>query len=402
MKKKKQYLRFCGIDVAKNKHVACLIDRNGHVLSKPKSYRNDRQGVQNLIHELKQSGRAHCVLIGMEATGHYWYSLHDVLTQHAYAVVVLNPIQTALQAKQAIRKCKTDKHDALHIANLLRTGQHKAAVVPGELAMTCRQLTRLRYRMVRQMAMTKQLVHSRLHPIWPEYEGLFSNTFGTTSMALLKTASTPKELMALDPEVLNELIRKTSRGRFGPAQVQKIRHAAQTSVGMQRGQYGISISIKCLLEQIEVLTPVREQLEAEIAQLAAQLPAYLFTLPGATDLTIVSLYGEIDPIETFGSPSQLIAFAGLDPKVFQTGQYDAPRRHISKRGSPHLRRTLWQMAFSAICHEGCLRDYWHRKRRQNKHHTVAVTAAANKLCHIIWRIMTDRRDYIPKGYSSQS
>jgi transposase len=221
-------------------------------------------------------------------------------------------------------------------------------------------------------------------------------------MALLKIASTPKELLAMDPEVLTELIRKTSRGRFGPAQVKKIRHAAQTSIGMQRGQQGISTSIKCLLQQIEVLPPVREKLEADITQLAVQLPAYLFTLPGATDLTIVSLYGDIDPIDTFRSPSQLVAFAGLDPKVFQTGQYDAPRRHISKRDSPHLRRTLWQMAFRAICHEGQLRDYWRRKKRQNKHHTVAVTATANKLCHIIWRIMTDRRDYILEGYSSQS
>ena len=402
MKKTKQYLRFCGIDVAKHKHVACLIDRDGHVLSKPKSFRNDSQGFQNLIDGLKLSGRAHCALIGMEATGHYWYSLYDALTQHGYTVVVLNPIQTALQAKQAIRKCKTDKHDALHIANLLHSGQYKPAVVPGELAMNCRQLTRLRYRMVKQVSMIKQLLHSRLHPIWPEYEGLFSDTFGTTSMALLKIASTPKEVMAMDLETLNELIRKASRGRFGPAQVQKIRHAAQTSVGMQRGHDGISINIKCLLEQIEVLIPVRKKLEAEITQLATQLPAYLFTLPGASELTIVSLYGEINPIETFSSPSQLVAFAGLDPKVFQTGQYDAPRRQISKRGSPHLRRTLWHMAFQAICHEGDLRDYWHRKGRQNKHHTVAVVAAANKLCHIIWRIMTDRRDYIPKGYNSQS
>lgn len=402
MKASKQYLRFCGIDMAKQKHVACIIDRDGHCLLKPKSIRNDTEGFQNILNYLKQAGRTKSILTGMEATGHYWYNLHEFLTRHGYAVAVLNPIQTALQAKQAIRKCKTDKHDAFHIANLLRAGQYKAAVIPDELAMTCRQITRLRYRIVKQGAMIKQLVHSKLHPAWPEYEGLFSDNFGKASMKLLQTASTPKELMEMDPDDLSELIHKASRGRFGPAQIQKILHSAQNSVGMQRGHYGISTGIKFLLEQIEALAPVRKKMDTEIAKLAAKVPEYLFTLPGATELTIVSLYGEINPIEVFKKPSQLVAFAGLDPKVFQSGQYDAPHRHISKRGSPYLRRSLWQMAYRSTCIEGDLRDFWRRKHRQDKHHLVAVTAVANKLCHIVWRIMTDRRDYVRKGYNPKS
>lgn len=402
MKTTKQYLRFCGIDMAKHKHVACIIDRNGQYILKPRTIRNNTDGFENILNCLKQTGRAKSVLIGMEATGHYWYSLHDYLVRNGYDVAVLNPIQTAQQARQAIRKCKTDKHDAFHIANLLRTGQYKPAVVPDELAMTCRQVSRLRYRIVKQGAMIKQLVNSRLHPAWPEYEGLFSNKFGTTSMKLLQTASTPKELMELDYDDLSELIRKASRGRFGPAQTQKVLDSAINSVGMQRGQYGMSTGIKYLLEQIEALEPVRKKMDAEIEHLASQLPEYLFTLPGATELTIVSLYGEVSPIETFKKPSQLVAFAGLDPKVYQSGQYDAPVRKISKRGSPYLRRSLWQMAYRALCTEGDLRDYWRKKHRQNKHHLVAVTAVANKLCHVVWRIMTDQRDYIPKGYNQKS
>jgi len=97
-------------------------------------------------------------------------------------------------------------------------------------------------------------------------------------------------------------------------------------------------------------------------------------LPGATELTVVSQYGEVDPIDAFTNPSKLVAFAGLDPKVFQTGQYGAPRRQVSKCGSPYLRRTLWQMAHRAVCHESDLRDFRRKKRRQNKHHLVAVTA----------------------------
>ncbi len=261
--------------------------------------------------------------------------------------------------------------------------------------MTCRQLTRLRYKLLRQGATLKQLVHSRLHPAWPEYEALFSDPFGATSCQLLKAAPTPQQLLAMAPEDLNELVRKASHGKFGPAHVQKLRDAAAQSVGIQRAQSGTSTCIHILLEHLEAMRPLREKLETSIENLAGRLPGYLLTLPGATALTTVSLYGEVDPIEAFAHPSQLVAFAGLDPKVFQTGQYDAPVRHLSKRGSPYLRRTIWHMAHRAVCHEGPLRDYWRKKRRENKHHLLAVTATANKLCRIIWRIMTDRRDYVP-------
>jgi len=395
MKAPKRYLRFCGIDVAKEKHVACIVDPHGQLLVRPRSFTNDAAGYQQWLECLRQSGRVNSILIGMEATGHYWYSLHEFLTRQGYTVIVLNPIQTAAQAKQAIRKCKTDKHDAVHIATLLRTDQYKAVLVPGELAMTCRQLTRLRYKLLRQGATLKQLVHSRLHPAWPEYEALFSDPFGATSCQLLKAAPTPQQLLAMAPEDLNELVRKASHGKFGPAHVQKLRDAAAQSVGIQRAQSGTSTCIHILLEHLEAMRPLREKLETSIENLAGRLPGYLLTLPGATALTTVSLYGEVDPIEAFAHPSQLVAFAGLDPKVFQTGQYDAPVRHLSKRGSPYLRRTIWHMAHRAVCHEGPLRDYWRKKRRENKHHLLAVTATANKLCRIIWRIMTDRRDYVP-------
>ncbi len=399
MKASKHYLRFCGIDIAKRKHVACIVEQNGQYILRPRSFSNDAEGFQRFLNCLKQTGRTKSVLVGMEATGHYWYALHDFLARQGYAVAVLNPIQTAQQAKQAIRKCKTDKFDAFHIATLLRTHQYKPAIVPGELAMTCRQLTRLRYRMVRQGALIKQLLHSRLYPVWPEYETFFADTFGATSRTLLHAATCPQELLALQPQCLTELIRKASRGKLGPALAQRIRQMAANSIGLQRGLYGQNACIRILLEHIDALEPVRKKLETEIKDLAGQLPRYLDTLPGATALSIVSLYGEVDPITAFTGPSQLVAFAGLDPKVFQTGQYDAPRRHVSKRGSPYLRLTLWQMAHRAVFKEGELRDYWRKKRRQNKHHLAAVTAVANKLTRIIWRIMTDRRDYLPRPSS---
>ncbi len=392
----RKYSRFCGIDVAKNKHVACVIDRDGELIFRSQSFTNEAEGYQQILARLQKVGGPRHVSVAMEATGHYWYSLHDFLVRHQYTVAVLNPIQTAQQAKKAIRKTQTDRIDARHIAVLLKNGEHRPAIIPGELAMTCRQLTRLRFALIHQQMRTKQLLWSRLHPVWPEYEALFATPFCKTGRKLLETAPTPQDVSALSKEQLNDLIRNTSRGKYGEAQAQKVRQAAENSVGTTRGIEAARIGIRSLLAQIEALKPIRQQLETDIRGLASRLPEYLLTLPGADPLSIVSLFGETDPIETFTNPAQLVAFAGLDVVVSQSGEYQAPRRHISKRGSPFLRHTLWAMAHRACYQEGDLRNYWLRRRGQGLHHLAAVTAVAIKLTHVAWRIMTDRRDYLPK------
>jgi len=401
MQKQRSYSRFCGIDVGKNTHMLCIIDAQQNTLVPPRSFHNDRRGFQQLLACLHESGRKHTILIGMEATGPYWYSLHYALTQEGYTVTVLNPIQTARQAQREIRKRKTDKLDALRIAVLLKNGSYRSALIPGELAMTCRQVTRLRYRLVRQQSRLKQLVHATLHPVWPEYETLFADPFSVTARKLLAQNPVPADLLRWDQDRLGEFLRKTSRGHYGPQLAENLRQSAQESVGMQRGLPGSRLAIQVLLEQMANAEPLLQKLQEQIEALARQVPTYLNTLPGCTTLSIVSLYGEVDPIETFQNPSQLVAFAGFDPQVYQSGQYDAPQRRISKRGSPFLRQTLWLMAHRAVYQEGDLRQYWLRKRAQQKHHLAAVTAVAGKLCRIAWRIMTDKRDYIPDRRPSQ-
>ncbi len=391
-----RYTRFCGIDIAKRKHVACIIDQDGAFVARSQAFNNDAEGYQRILARLKEAGGPKRVIIAMEATGHYWYSLHDFMVDHGYEVAVLNPIQTAQQAKKGIRKCKTDKIDARHIAIVVKNGEHRAALVPGELAMTCRQLTRLRYALVRQGARIKQLLWARLHPVWPEYEAIFATPFCVTGRKLLATAPTPADVLALGEQPLAELIHTTSRGMCGPARAEAVYNAALTSVGSRRGLDGARIAIRTLIRQMEALQSIREQLEAEIEALIDQLPSYLLTLPGADPMSAVSIFGETDPIEAFATPSQLVAFTGLDLVVFQTGDYGAPRRRISKRGSPTLRHTLWQMTHRACRKPGDLQDYCLRRQKAGLSYRSAVTATAVKLCHVTWRILTDRRDYLPQ------
>ncbi len=402
MNTNKRYARFCGIDIAKSKHVARIIDRDGKIIVPSRVFNNDAEGYQRILADLKKAGGPKKVLVGMEATGHYWYGLHDFLVNQKYEVAVLNPIQTAMQARKGIRKCKTDKIDAGHIATLIKNGEHRPALVPGELAMTCRQLTRQRHLTGRRGAQLKVLLWSRLHPVWPEYESLFAAPFCLTGRKLLAAAPTPGDVLAMDRQELADLIYKTSRGRFGPAKVEKILQAASRSVGVRRGLEGARIAIRSLLVQLKSLVAVRDSLDDEITAMADRIPSHIRTLPGATPCCAVSLFSETDPITTFSTPQKLVAFAGFDPVVFQTGTYNAPCRRISKRGSPMLRNTLWQMAYRASRQEGDLRDYFLRRRAAGLSHRSAVTATALKLCHVTWRVLTDARDYEPQAPKPKS
>jgi transposase len=390
------YRYFCGIDIGKRKHAACLLDEQGQVLAKLR-FANDAEGLATLHQRLQDHCHSASVLVGMEATGHYWYALHDQVGRWNYPRIVLNPLQTAQQAKNAIRKHKSDPRDAQHIATLIKSGEGKPAVIPGERAMTCRQVTRLWYALMGQRTRLKQLLHAKLEWVWPEFETYLANPFGPTGKTLLRAASTPQDLLAITPAALTELLEKASRKKLGAALAERIRASAENSVGMRRGLEGVRTAIRILLDQLDAMAPVQAQLRTEIETLAAELPAYLLTLPGIDPIRAVSLFGETDPISTFKGPEQLVAFAGLDLTLYQTGQYQAPRRKISKRGSPHLRRTLWTMAAMAIRAKGELRRFYQKKRKRGLHHLSAVTATAIKVTRAVWRICTDQRDYLPAG-----
>jgi transposase len=388
---------FCGIDIGKSAHMACLIDADGNRLLRALRFTNDAAGFALLLQRLDDVRQGRPMLFGMEATGHYWYAVHEFLAGKGNEVVAVNPLQTARQAHTQIRKSKTDKIDAHHIATLMKNGDFRRTVIPGELASTCRQLSRLWQALGCQRRRVKQLLNSTLEWLWPEFESLFSNPLCATAQATLVLWPSPQDLAPIDLATLTAVVEKASRGRLGEDLTRRLLDSARCSIGMRRGREGASLSIRTLLQQLDAGKSVAKDLKKELEALSARLPSYLLTLPGISELSAVSLFGETDPISTFGGPDQLVAFAGLDLAVFQTGQYEAPHRCISKRGSPHLRRTLWLMANAAVLQPGPLRDYYQRRRRQGLHHISAVTAAAIKLCRIVWRILTDQRDYRPQA-----
>jgi transposase len=234
-----------------------------------------------------------------------------------------------------------------------------------------------------------------LDQVFPEFETVFGDVFGTTAAALLQAYPTPEEIAELDLDQLTGLLHKHSRGRFGRAKAEQIQEAARTSFGVTLALDALTAQLQILLAQIRFLGEQVAELEDRIAAYLEQVPQHLTSIPGIGAVLAAAILGEIGDIRRFKNGAALVAFAGIDPRVFQTGQFVARSTRMSKRGSRYLRRAVWQAAQVAARDDPVLRPAYEEKRRAGKHHFAAVGAVTNKLVHIIYAVLRDNKPYVP-------
>lgn len=388
---------YIGIDIAKRSHQAAVTDASGELIVKPFSFKNSALGFAQFLSVLEENSVAYsCCVIGIEATGHYWYPLYFFLVEQKFTVKVFNPIQTAAFREIAIRKVKNDNHDSIMIADFTRFGRYSETYIPSEAMLALKNLSRFRLSVSDLCSDLKRRTLVLLDQIFPEYSSVFSDTFGTTSKQLLEKYSTPDEFSEISTTKLANFIHKISRGRFGREKAELIKAAAHDSVGISYAIDTFSFQIKQLVEQIEFMEDQLNEIDAEMAKLLAQSEYSVITTISGIGPTLGSIIvSEIGDIERFETSSKLVAYAGLDASVKQSGEFNSTQNKISKRGSPHLRRALWMAAFMSLRSDPALYDYYSRLRARGKSHRLATTAVARKLCIIVWAIMKSKQPYSP-------
>lgn len=388
---------YIGIDIAKRSHQAAVTDASGELIVKPFSFKNSAIGFAQFLSVLEENSVAcSCCVIGLEATGHYWYPLYFFLVEQKFTVKVFNPIQTAAFREIAIRKVKNDNHDSIMIADFTRFGRYSETYIPSEAMLALKNLSRFRLSVSDLCSDLKRRTLVLLDQIFPEYSSVFSDTFGTTSKQLLEKYSTPDEFSEISTTKLANFIHKISRGRFGREKAELIKAAAHDSVGISYAIDTFSFQIKQLVEQIEFMEDQLNEIDAEMAKLLALSEYSVITTISGIGPTLGSIIvSEIGDIERFETSSKLVAYAGLDASVKQSGEFNSTQNKISKRGSPHLRRALWMAAFMSLRSDPALYDYYSRLRARGKSHRLATTAVARKLCIIVWAIMKSKQPYSP-------
>jgi transposase len=329
----------------------------------------------------------------MESTSHYWLALYSALKRLGYPVHVFNPIQSNALRGMYIRQVKTDEHDSFIIADVIRFGRYTEGGMPPSDIYELRELCRARTFIVDMTADLKHKVIALLDQAFPEYETLFTDVFGLTSSELLRTASTPDEILNIDTEKLTQLIEIPSRKRFGTAKAEEIKALAQNSFGIILEHNTMGILIKQHMEHIRFSEQQIAEIDSKIAELFSQFDTYITTIPGIGPTLGATIFSEIGDISRFSSPAKLAAFAGIDPTVKQSGEFVGTHNHMSKRGSPYLRRAIWQASTAAATFDPHMKAFFQKKRAEGKPYMNAIGHVTRKMTNIIFAVLRDNKPY---------
>lgn len=386
---------YLGIDIAKNNHVASLIDDNAKPLFKAFSFSNTVDGANSLLDKLSAFvNTTDDVEIGMEATGHYWLSIYSFLIENGYAVHVINPIQTDGWRKGTeIRKRKTDIIDSVLIAELIRYGYFVETSLSDEDTMSLRNLSRFRNYLVSSIGDLKRKVICVLDQVFPEYQSVFSDTFGKTSKELLAHFQTADDFENITAEQLSKVLENVTLKGFLKNKITHISELAANSFGLKFCRDSFSLQLKLLIEQITFIEAQVSDVEAEINVILDKINSPITTIPGIGSVTAAVILGEIGDISRFSNASKLAAYAGIDASVSQSGEYQSANNKMSKRGSPYLRKALFNAALIAAFHDPVFSAFYQKKRSEGKHHLTAIGAVARKLCNTIFAVLKYNTPY---------
>lgn len=387
---------YIGVDIAKKNHEASIIDSNGKLVSESFSFSNSIKGLEKLQKFISSfSIDSNNCIIGMEATGHYWLSLYSFLIDLGFSCVVINPIQSDAFRKMYIRQTKNDSVDSFVIAQILRFGEFSVSHFSDEDTFALRNLSRFRFALVDEASDWKRKLVAILDQVFPEYSSLFSNIYGVTSKELLSKYPLPEDMISITADELAKMLSKCSKGRFGIDKAKEIQEKASNSFGVKFALKSFSFQIKQIIAQISFLEDQILEIEDEISSMINSLCPVITSITGIGDVLGAAIFSEIGDISRFKRANQLVAYAGLDVAVKQSGNFKATDTKISKRGSPYLRRAIWLAASVAAFKDPALSVYYQKLRQRGKSHGTAIGAVARKLTNIIFAVLRDNKAYIP-------
>ena len=379
---------YVGIDIAKLNHFASAVSSEGEVLIEPFKFTNDGDGFQLLVSKL-ESFDSDSIIIGLESTAHYGDNLVRYLVASSFNVCVLNPIKTSTMRKNNIRKTKTDKVDTYIIAKTLMMQDSFRFMTYYDLdLMDLKTLGRFRQKTVKQRTRLKIQLTTYVDETFPELQYFFKSGLHQKSVyALLREAPTAKAVASMHMPHLSHLLEVSSHGHFSKEDVKALRVLAQKSVGASDS--ALSIQVTQTVSQIELLDSQLESIEREMTDIMMFHDPIIMTIPGIGYINGGMILGEIGDIHRFSNPNKLLAFAGLDPVVYQSGNFKATRTRMSKRGSRVLRYALINAAHNVVKNNAVFKAYYDAKMAEGRSHYNALGHCAGKLVRIIWKMMTD-------------
>lgn len=384
---------YVGIDVAKDKHDCLISDSDGEILFDSFTISNDLDGFNLLFHRISSccSDFSH-IKIGLEATGHYSNNISEFLVNKNLPIFIINPLHTCLFKKSlSLRKTKTDKVDAHSIVSLLMTQKLSPYVPLSYHTKELKSLTRYRFSLVQDCSRLKVSFARLMNIIFPELESIVPQLQVNSVYHLMTEFSSTNAISSAHLTRLTNLLSQYSKGHYKRDKALEIRDAARTSIGTCSEVQ--SLELKQTLARILLLQSHLSSVETRIKEIMALIGSTFITLPGLSDLTAAMIYAEVGDFRKFSSPGKILAFAGMKPSIYQSGQYTSTHARMVKHGSKYLRYALYTAARNVSHWDPVLAEYLAKKRSEGKPYNVAISHVAKKLVRVLYAMETNHSVY---------
>lgn len=387
---------FIGIDVAKDKHDCFIVSSDGEVLFDVFTITNTLDGFNDLLSKVKSVSKDLGIIkVGLEATGHYSYNLLGFLLDNGLPTYVINPLHTNLYRKSlSLRKTKTDKVDARTIASMLMScvdlKPYTRALYHNE---ELKSLTRYRFDKVSERAKLKSSVSRLVNILFPELEKMVPTIHMVSIYSLLTEFPSANHIASANLTRLTNLLYTVSKGHYNRDTAIWFREAARKSIGSVMPAK--SLELKHTIKLIAELTTEINEIEAAIESIVDRIGTTILTIPGIGYTTAAAILAEIGDFTNFETPDKILAFAGMSPSTYQSGQLSNCYAHMEKRGSKYLRYALYNATKYVCKWDSNFATYFAKKRAEGKHYNVAISHATKKLVRLIFALEKSRLPYIP-------
>ena len=378
---------FIGIDISKYKHDCCIISAADQKVVSKVTIKNNKAGFDELLTIINSLSNPEDIRIGFESTAHYALNLELFLENSLLTFMEVNPVLISEYKKsKTLRRTKTDSVDCESIARWLMTVEYKPHSKGFYHAYSLKSLTRLRDKLIRQRSFYLVKITNVLDHTFPEFKPFFNERLSKTALYLLENYGSAEKMARMN-SASYEKLRSLSRGKFSPQQFLQLKELAANTVGVNNSIFDVELN--SLLSLYKSLVKEIDTIEKEINKLIEEVHPHYISIPGIGPLSAAVIYSEYGDISNFSNPGQMLAFAGIEPGINESGTESHGGKMV-KRGSSQLRYTLINCCLPLIRFDMTFATYYAKKRGEGKPHRVAITHVAKKLIRVIYAL--ERQD----------
>lgn len=386
-----------GIDVSKGKSTVAVLSLEGEVIEEPFEINHDINGLNLLEEKLKDIPKEDLKIV-MEETGTYHLPVLGYLLDKGYFVVAENALKIKKYLDRGLRKAKTDKKDSYKLAEYTCDNWYKLNKVRDndEIYDNLRFLSRQYINNINVQVKQKNNFSNLCDLLFPGYYQMLDENNFILGLEIFKKYYHPeivtnkKQSQFVDE--IDRLAKELGHKGAGITLANKIYLLAQTTISPRPNNEFAQLSAISCADVLILTIKTTTTIITEMDKLARELPEYdvISEIPGCGKKLTSRVIAEIGDVRRFKNAGSIIAYAGLDAPPYQSGQFEATNRHISKRGNKYLRKTGYEVmkSIKSSCRlDNDLKSYIIKKENEGKLKKVAKIAGLNKFLRMYYGIV---------------